>query len=70
LEFEHPDTATFRCLDLAYQALAAGGDAPAILNAANEIAVEAFLAGSLPFLAIADLIEAVLNALPAESVRT
>ncbi|MDE3140575.1 MAG: 1-deoxy-D-xylulose-5-phosphate reductoisomerase, partial [Pseudomonadota bacterium] len=69
LEFEHPDTATFRCLDLAYQALAAGGDAPAILNAANEIAVEAFLAGSLPFLAIADLIEAVLNALPAESVR-
>jgi len=70
LEFERPDTATFRCLDLAYQALAAGGDAPAILNAANEIAVEAFLAGSLPFLAIADLIEAVLNALPAESART
>ncbi len=68
LEFEQPDTATFRCLDLAYEALRTGGDAPALLNAANEVAVEAFLAGSLPFLAIPDLIESVLNAMPAEPV--
>ena len=68
LEFEVPDRHTFRCLDLAYQALRAGGDAPALLNAANEVAVEAFLAGSLPFLAIADLIETLLAALPPQPV--
>ena len=68
LEFEAPDRQTFRCLDLAYQALRAGGDAPALLNAANEVAVEAFLAGSLPFLAIADLIETLLAALPPQPV--
>ena len=44
----------------------AGGTAPAILNAANEIAVAAFLDGRLPFLGIPDLIEATLSALPAE----
>ncbi len=68
LAFEQPDLATFRCLGLAFQALRAGGDAPAILNAANEVAVEAFLAGGLPFLAIADLVESVLTELPAEPV--
>ncbi len=68
LEFERPDTTTFRCLDLAYEVLRTGGDAPALLNAANEVAVEAFLAGSLPFLAIPDLIESVLAAMPAEPV--
>ena len=68
LTFEQPDLATFRCLALAFQALRAGGDAPAILNAANEVAVEAFLAGGLPFLAIADLVESVLTELPAERV--
>ncbi|MDE2308415.1 MAG: 1-deoxy-D-xylulose-5-phosphate reductoisomerase [Xanthomonadaceae bacterium] len=68
LAFEPPDLATFRCLALAYQALRAGGDAPAILNAANEIAVEAFLAGTLPFLSIADVVEAVLAELPAHAV--
>ena len=68
LAFEQPDLATFRCLALAFQALRAGGDAPAILNAANEVAVEAFLAGGLPFLAIADLVESVLTELPAERV--
>ncbi|HVC16130.1 MAG TPA: 1-deoxy-D-xylulose-5-phosphate reductoisomerase [Rhodanobacter sp.] len=68
LAFEPPDLATFRCLALAYQALRAGGDAPAILNAANEIAVEAFLAGALPFLSIADVVEAVLAELPAHAV--
>ena len=52
----------------AFQALRAGGDAPALLNAANAVAVEAFLAGSLPFLSIADVIEQVLIELPAQPV--
>ncbi|QRN55934.1 1-deoxy-D-xylulose-5-phosphate reductoisomerase [Dyella caseinilytica] len=65
---EKPDLATFRCLSLAYEALRAGGDAPVILNAANAVAVEAFLAGTLPFLSIADLIEQVLTELPPQSV--
>ncbi|KAA0070085.1 1-deoxy-D-xylulose-5-phosphate reductoisomerase [Rhodanobacter sp. T12-5] len=68
LQFEQPDLATFRCLALAFQALRAGGDAPAVLNAANEVAVEAFLAGALPFLSIADVVEAVLAELPAQAV--
>ena len=68
LQFESPDLTTFRCLALAFQALRAGGDAPAVLNAANEVAVEAFLAGALPFLSIADLVEAVLAELPAQAV--
>lgn len=68
LQFEPPDLVTFRCLALAFQALRAGGDAPAILNAANEVAVEAFLAGALPFLSIADVVEAVLAELPAQAV--
>ena len=68
LQFEPPDLATFRCLALAFQALREGGDAPAILNAANEVAVEAFLAGSLPFLSIADVVESVLTELPAQAV--
>ena len=65
LVFSPPDLDTFRCLALAFQALRAGGDAPAILNAANEVAVDAFLAGSLPFLGIAELVENVLDTLPA-----
>jgi len=68
LQFESPDVQTFRCLALAYQAMHAGGDAPAVLNAANEIAVAAFLDGHLPFLGIAQVIEAVLNELPPQSV--
>ncbi|HKR75730.1 MAG TPA: 1-deoxy-D-xylulose-5-phosphate reductoisomerase [Rhodanobacter sp.] len=68
LEFEAPDLDTFPCLALAFQALRAGGDAPAILNAANEVAVEAFLAGALPFLAIAELVEGVLAELPPQAV--
>ena len=68
LQFEPPDLATFRCLALAYQALRAGGDAAAVLNAANEVAVEAFLAGALPFLSIADVVEAVLAELPPQAV--
>jgi 1-deoxy-D-xylulose-5-phosphate reductoisomerase len=65
-DFEKPDTDAFPCLRLAYAALAAGGTAPAILNAANEVAVAAFLAGQLPFLAIPDVIEDTLSALPVE----
>ncbi len=68
LAFDSPDLVTFRCLALAFQALRAGGDAPAILNAANEIAVEAFLAGALPFLSIADVVESVLAELPGQAV--
>ena len=56
LTFEPPDRATFRCLPLAYAAMARGGTAPCILNAANEVAVAAFLRDELPFLAIPDLI--------------
>jgi len=65
LNFEAPDRATFRCLDLAYHALAVGGTAPTVLNAANEIAVAAFLERTLPFLAIPELIEATLGGVPA-----
>jgi 1-deoxy-D-xylulose-5-phosphate reductoisomerase len=53
LDFETPDRKRFPCLDLAYQALSAGEAAPAVLNAANEVAVAAFLAGRIPFPAIA-----------------
>jgi len=68
LNFEAPDRQTFRCLDLAYHALAAGGTAPTILNAANEIAVGAFLERTLPFLAISELIESTLAAMPSVAV--
>jgi 1-deoxy-D-xylulose-5-phosphate reductoisomerase len=64
LGFEAADRATFRCLDLAYQALRAGGTAPTTLNAANEEAVAAFLDGRLPFLAIAEVIETCLAHVP------
>ena len=63
-DFERPDLDTFPCLALAYHALAAGGGAPAVLNAANEVAVSAFLQGELGFLGIPDLIQACLDALP------
>ena len=66
LDFEAPDGEAFPCLGLAYAALATGGTAPAILNAANEVAVSAFLDGRLPFLGIAALLEATLAAVPAE----
>ena len=57
LEFFPPDLDRFRCLSLAYQALRAGGAAPIVLNAANEVAVDAFLGGRLSFPGIVDLIE-------------
>ena len=62
LEFEAPDTVRFPCLRLAYDALVAGGTMPVALNAANEVAVDAFLAGRLPFPAIAQIIERTLSA--------
>ncbi|PKO30311.1 MAG: 1-deoxy-D-xylulose-5-phosphate reductoisomerase [Betaproteobacteria bacterium HGW-Betaproteobacteria-7] len=65
LDFQAPDPVRFRCLQLAYDVLNEGGTAPAILNAANEIAVAAFLEQRLSFLGIAQLNEAVLDALPA-----
>lgn len=64
LNFERPDPARFPCLDLAYRALRAEGNAAAVLNAANEVAVGAFLERRLPFLGIADLIAATLDAVP------
>jgi 1-deoxy-D-xylulose-5-phosphate reductoisomerase len=62
LAFEHPDLERFPALALARQALEAGGGAPTVLNAANEIAVAAFLAHGLKFLGIAALVEATLAA--------
>ncbi len=70
LTFEAPDFARFPCLALAYQALRAGGTAPAMLNAANEVAVAAFLDRRIAFLAIPRLIEEVLVALPVSAVNT
>ena len=60
LEFEAVDADTFRCLGLAYAALRAGGAAPTVLNAANEVAVEAFLNGRLRFPGIAAVVERTL----------
>jgi 1-deoxy-D-xylulose-5-phosphate reductoisomerase len=60
LDFEPPDRATFRCLDLAYEAGRRGGTAPAWLSAANEVAVEAFLAGTLRWNVIPDVCVEVL----------
>ena len=65
LEFAVPDPARFPCLGLAYEAWRLGGTAPAVLNAANEVAVEAFLDARLPFTGIARVIETVLEACPA-----
>jgi 1-deoxy-D-xylulose-5-phosphate reductoisomerase len=70
LDFIPPDFERFPCLTLAYQALREGGTAPAILNAANEVAVAAFLERQIPFLSIPQLIADVLAALPATKVRT
>jgi len=60
LDFEAPDRATFRCLDLAYDAGRCGGTAPAWLSAANEVAVDAFLAGNLRWNEIPDVCVGVL----------
>jgi len=72
LDFEAPDLRRFPCLQLAFDAVKAGGTAPAILNAANEVAVAAFLEGRLGFLDISRLVEMTLQMLevkPAESLE-
>ncbi|MDO8486705.1 MAG: 1-deoxy-D-xylulose-5-phosphate reductoisomerase [Candidatus Curtissbacteria bacterium] len=61
LSFEEPDIATFRCLGLAYKAIKEGKTAPAVLTAANDVAVEAFLEEKLAFHKIPDVIESVLS---------
>jgi 1-deoxy-D-xylulose-5-phosphate reductoisomerase len=68
LSFEQPDLETFACLRLALEAGEAGGTAPCVLNAADEVAVAAFLAGRIEFTAIAAAIEAVLDQMPAAPV--
>jgi 1-deoxy-D-xylulose-5-phosphate reductoisomerase len=70
LDFEPPDLAAFPCLRLAYEAGRAGGDAPATLNAANEVAVAAFLDGLISWLAIAEVIEATLQGHDGGSLET
>ena len=61
LTFEPPDRTVFRCIDLAYQAGISAGSAPAWLSAANEVAVDAFLAGRLPWHGIADVVAETLD---------
>ena len=61
LSFEKPDTDTFRCLSLGFDAMNKGGNAPCVLNAANEVAVHAFLSDKISFLMIAEVIEKTLE---------
>jgi len=61
LTFETPDLEAFPCLGLAYEAGRAGGDAPAVLSGANEVAVAAFLDGAVPWVAIPDVVHEVLQ---------
>jgi 1-deoxy-D-xylulose-5-phosphate reductoisomerase len=68
LEFEAPDLERFPCLQLAWDALRAGGSAPCILNAANEIAVAAFIAGQVGFLDIGAVVAETLALIPAGPV--
>ena len=70
LTFEPPDIETFPCLRLAREAGAAGGTAPCTLNAANEVAVHAFLSGRLAFLDIANVIEETLAVLPTKALHS
>ncbi|MBL8488757.1 MAG: 1-deoxy-D-xylulose-5-phosphate reductoisomerase [Rhodocyclaceae bacterium] len=69
LAFEPPDLQRFPCLALAFQALEKGGNAPAVLNAANEVAVAAFLDGHLPFLSISEVIADALDVVEAAPLR-
>jgi 1-deoxy-D-xylulose-5-phosphate reductoisomerase len=70
LDFEAPDFSKFPCLGLAYKALASGGSAPAILNAANEVAVEAFLKSRIRFTAIPSMIEQVMQVIKPKDIFT
>lgn len=64
LTFEKPDRKTFRCLDLAYQAIGRGGNMPCVMNAANEVAVQQFIDGKIRFLDIADRVEEAMQRAP------
>jgi len=70
LQFEAPDLKRFPCLGLAYDALRIGGTAPAIINAANEVAVGMFLEESISFIQIPQLIEHVLNSITIEELQS
>jgi len=70
MDFVAPDFKRFPCLALAYNALRAAGTAPAVLNAANEVAVAAFLDKQIPFLSIPRVIETVLEGLPVVHVNS
>jgi 1-deoxy-D-xylulose-5-phosphate reductoisomerase len=70
LTFEAPDPVRFPALRLAREALKAGGTAPAVLNAANEVAVRAFLDGRIGFLGIAETVERTLEAMPVEPLAS
>jgi 1-deoxy-D-xylulose-5-phosphate reductoisomerase len=69
LTFEEPDTDAFPCLRLAYEAARAGGTAPCVLNAADEVAVTSFLSGHLAFSAIPEVIERTLESVEVTAVR-
>ena len=70
LSFHEPDLDRFPCLSLAFQAMAAGDSAPAVLNAANEVAVESFLDGRIGFTNIPTLVEEVLNDVPTTALES
>ncbi|MBI4741995.1 MAG: 1-deoxy-D-xylulose-5-phosphate reductoisomerase [Betaproteobacteria bacterium] len=70
LDFERPDNERFPCLELAYRALREGGSSPATLNAANEIAVRAFLEGKIAFTAISRVVGAAMDRHPATDVSS
>ena len=64
LTFERPDTTTFRCLPLAYEAIRRGGNMPCVMNAANEVAVQHFIDGQLRFVEIPDFVGSAMEAMP------
>jgi 1-deoxy-D-xylulose-5-phosphate reductoisomerase len=70
LNFERPDFERFPCLELAYRALRAGDSAPAVLNAANEVAVQAFLVGKIGFTMIAKIIATVMDQSPLSTLAS
>jgi 1-deoxy-D-xylulose-5-phosphate reductoisomerase len=70
LTFFNPDNDKFRCLNLAYRAITAGESMPAVMNAANEIAVAEFLEGRIGFTQIAETIERTMDAHSAHNLRS
>ena len=70
LNFFEPNFTKFPCLKIAYKALAEGGTAPTIMNAANEVAVELFLNGKIKFIEIYEIIESTLNNIPAKEIES